>query len=116
MICFQQSFPMNFVDEQSGERCHKIYKYVRRHLARQTSPEDNLFDLMKTALARSDPKIASLVVQNTSSERKMRRDDEFERKLKEYTVNSAPTADSLGDYADHCDWDYNYDSDSDTDD
>lgn len=75
------------MDEQSGERCHKIYKIVRPHLARQTSPEENMYDLMKTALARSDPKIACLA-KNTSEGRKNRRDEDFEREMEQYTIKS----------------------------
>lgn len=113
----QQPFPMNFVDEQSGERCHKIYKFVRPHLARQTSPEDNLYDLMKAALARSDPKIACLAVKNAYDGKRTRKDDDFERKMNEYTVPSIcelTSADNCGDNDDHFEWTYSDESGSDT--
>lgn len=55
-----QPYPLNFIDEQSGERSHKRYKYSRPHLARKTSPEDNLTDMMRVSLAWSDPKLSDL--------------------------------------------------------
>lgn len=51
---------MNFVDEQSGERCHKRHKFSRPHLSRKTSAEDNLMDMMREALTWSDPKMSYL--------------------------------------------------------
>lgn len=53
-----QPYTMNFVDEQAGERCHKRYKYIRPHLARKTSPENNLTDMMLNSLTWSDPKMS----------------------------------------------------------
>lgn len=56
----KQPYPLNFIDEQSGERSHKRYKYSRPHLARKTSSEDNLTDMMRVSLAWSDPKLSDL--------------------------------------------------------
>lgn len=49
---------MNFVDEQAGERMHKRHKFSRPNLARKTTPEDNMYDIMVAALAWSDIKIS----------------------------------------------------------
>lgn len=107
-----QPFPMNFVDEQSGERCHKIYKFVRPHLARQTTPEENMYDLMKTALARSDPKIACLVDKSTGG-RKNRRDEDFEKEIEQYTIQSDKMMSSDANYGDDDDSYENDDADDD---
>ncbi|XP_065079189.1 uncharacterized protein LOC135702117 [Ochlerotatus camptorhynchus] len=79
-------YTMNFVDEQAGERCHKRYKFTRPHLARKTSPEDSINDMMKTALAWSDVKFAHLDAKNT---RKLRVDDEdFNQKLASFYASN----------------------------
>ncbi|XP_062710713.1 uncharacterized protein LOC115254807 [Aedes albopictus] len=51
-------YTINFIDEQAWERMHKRHKFSRSNLARKTSPEDNLYDVMVTALAWSDVKMS----------------------------------------------------------
>ena len=46
------------MDEQAGERCHKLYKKARTQLARKSTPEENITDMMKMSLAWSDPKMS----------------------------------------------------------
>lgn len=81
-----QPFPMSFVDEQPGERGHKRWRHARTHLSRKTSPEDNLLDIFKLALAWSDPKLADMNAR--SKPPKPRKDEEFTRKLAEFSKTS----------------------------
>lgn len=84
---------MNFVDEQSGERCHKVYKFIRPHLARKTSPEENLTDMMTEALTRSDPKLACFFNQSRQSRST---DARFEERLDEYTLKQDDSDENHG--------------------
>lgn len=76
---------MSFVDEQAGERMHKRHKFNRPNLARKTSPEDNLHDIMSTALAWSDPKL-SYITYHEERMRKKRNDEEHTAELCDYYV------------------------------
>ncbi|XP_065089025.1 uncharacterized protein LOC135710388 [Ochlerotatus camptorhynchus] len=86
-------YTMNFVDEQSGERCHKVYKFIRPHLARKTSPEENLTDMMTETLTRSDPKLACFFNQSRQSRST---DARFEERLDEYTLKQDDSDENHG--------------------
>ncbi|XP_062550922.1 uncharacterized protein LOC134215829 [Armigeres subalbatus] len=77
-------YPLSFLDEQAGERCHKRYKFIRPHLSRKTSPETNLEDMMKASLTWSDPKMSL-----TSLRKQIRQptDEEFQERLKCYYLD-----------------------------
>lgn len=80
---------MNFVDEQAGERCHRRYKYARPHLARKTSAQDNLTDMLKHSLTWSDPKMSFL---EYKLQPRKAENDEFSRRMSWYTVDSADSS------------------------
>lgn len=90
---------MNFIDEQSGERCHKRYKNARCSLARKTSPEDNLLDIMRMSLSWSDPNITHLEVRPRASKSK---DADFQQQLEYYYADTSVPDDSF-ESADSCD-------------
>lgn len=73
---------MSFVDEQAGERCHKIYKFTRPNLARQLSPEENLHDIMVTALSSADIKISSMAFSRKTTH--TTKDQHFQKQLSYY--------------------------------
>lgn len=75
---------MNFVDEQSGERCHKRHKFSRPHLSRKTSAVDNLEDMVRAALCWSDPKMAYLTYQSSCRRNHKPIDEEFESEMAEF--------------------------------
>lgn len=94
LLFLLQPYPLSFIDEQSGERCHKRYKHARLHLARKTSPEDNLTDMMRMSLAWSDPKMSHLEFQ--SQRQSVKKSDDFSRKLEFYfATNKQDTQTSL---------------------
>ena len=103
---------MNFYDEQAGERCHKRFKHARSHLARQTSPEDNLMDMLKLSLTWSDPEMSDGAIRSHAIPKKDRKDAEFSDKMKYYFKEESVT-----DYDHLEDDDYDDDdTDNDTDD
>lgn len=75
---------MNFVDEQAGERCRKKYKFSRTHLSRKSSAEDQMTDMMRSALAWSDMKMADHIIREEGSKKQRFRDEEFNLHLAEY--------------------------------
>lgn len=92
-----QPYTMNFVDEQAGERSHKRHKFSRPHLSRKSSAEDNLTDMMRAALAWSDPKMSYLEFMASSKRKQRRNDEKFEAQIAEYIDSEAdvpPTTDS----------------------
>lgn len=118
MSLYLQPFALNFVDEQSGEKSHKRYKYSRPHLSRKNSAEDNLSDMMSCALAWSDPKMSYLSIKKCKRSKQRIGDDIFETKMQEYfvdeTVENIENDDDSEDNSDH-DLDF-YSSSSDEED
>lgn len=80
------------MDEQAGERGHKRYKHARSHLARKTSPEANIMDMLKLSLAWSDPKMSDDAYLLKKSSKPV--DDKFSRDMAEYFKSS--TGDTTG--------------------
>lgn len=75
---------MSFVDEQAGERCHKKYKFSRTHLSRKTSAEDQMSDMMRSALAWSDMKMADHIIRTERPRRQRFPDKKFDLLMAEY--------------------------------
>lgn len=92
MICIYirnfQPYPLNFADEQAGERCHRRSKFGRTHLSRKTSAEDNIIDMMRLSLVWSDPKLSDLEIR-TERKRKAYDDTDFSEKMAYYYLDSA---------------------------
>lgn len=84
---------MSFLDEQAGERCHKRYKHGRTHLARKTSPEDNLLDLMRLSLAWSDIKMSHQEFLTNNKKRHAAGDSEFALMMTFYYADQKPLYD-----------------------
>ncbi|EDS33731.1 fibrinogen alpha chain [Culex quinquefasciatus] len=91
-------YQLGFYDEQPGERVHKRYKHGRYHLARKTSPEDNLMDIMMLSLTWSDPKISDEHERENDKTRRRRQDEEFSRAMANYYAdpNETNTTDDGG--------------------
>ena len=86
---------MNYVDEQSGERCRKRHKFSRPHLSRKTSAEDNLTDMVKAALTWSDPKMSYLAYKMKSPSKRSKFDKDGEDQMNEYIDSDAEKRTSM---------------------
>lgn len=74
---------MAFYYEEGGESLHRRNKENRLFSARKTSPEDNLTDILVSALSWSDPSVAVLI-NSSKPATKNHKDLEFSKELEKY--------------------------------